>query len=274
MSIITLTSDFGNKDFQVSAIKGAIASLNQDAKVIDISHNISPHNLLETAYIIRNAYHHFPKGSVHILSIDSFYHKKRKNLVVKVNDHYFITADNGLVSLLFQQIKPEAIYEITLNNRFDDVVNFTTTDIFVPCAVHLQKGGLPDLIGRKINKLHTLQIPKIVNKDNRIIGKIIYIDHHENIVTNIHRSDFEDKIKNFSSFSIKVRLMNFNKIYENYTEIVSNWDNEKQYHGKAGFLFNQEDFLTFFIYKGYPCNGAKTLFGLSEMDKIQIEFKK
>ncbi len=140
MSIITLT-DFGNLDYRVAAVKGKILSLNPEVNIIDITHDIQAFNLIQTSYIVRNAYKYFPKGSIHILSVDSFYHKSRKNILYKADGSYFLAADNGLLSLIFFDIKPEAIYEITLNNRFDDVINFTSTDIFVPAAVHLANGA-------------------------------------------------------------------------------------------------------------------------------------
>ena len=114
MPIITLTSDYGNLDHRVPAIKGSILQLNPEARIIDISHEIAPYNLIQCSYIVKNAYSHFPKESVHIISVDSFFHKDRKNLLVKADGHYFISSDNGLLSLIFHDIKPEAIYEITL----------------------------------------------------------------------------------------------------------------------------------------------------------------
>lgn len=77
-----------------------------------------------------------------------FYHKDRKNIIAKVDDRYFICADNGLLSLMFFDINPDDIYEITLGSRFDDRVNFTSTDIFVPVAAHLAKGGIPEVVGK------------------------------------------------------------------------------------------------------------------------------
>lgn len=101
MSIITLTSDFGNLDYRVAAVKGSILSLNQKVNIIDITHDIQAFNLVQTSYIVRNAYKHFPKNTVHILSVDSFHNKSRKNILYKADGHYFIAADNGLLSLVF-----------------------------------------------------------------------------------------------------------------------------------------------------------------------------
>ena len=82
MAVITLTSDFGLLDYRVSAIKGSIAQLDDNVKVIDITHEIDAYNLMQTAYIVRNAYRYFPKGSVHIISVDSFYRKEIKTLLL------------------------------------------------------------------------------------------------------------------------------------------------------------------------------------------------
>jgi len=193
MSIITLTSDFGNLDYRVAAVKGSILSLNQKVNIVDISHEIQAFNLIQTSYIVRNAYKHFPKGTIHIVSVDSFHNRNRKNILYKSDGHYFLAADNGVLSLIFFDVKPEAIYEITLNNRFDDIVNFTSTDVFVPAAVHLANGGLPEVIGRKIDSAKQLLFPKPVYNESEkmIIGEVTYIDNFGNIISNINKDLFE-----------------------------------------------------------------------------------
>ena len=120
MSIITFTSDYGLVDHRVPSVKGKILSLNENVKIADISHEIQAYNLLQTAYIVRNAYSFFPKGTVHIIAVDSFYTKDRKCILYQADGHYFIAVDNGVLSLIFYDIKPEAVYEITFNNRFQN----------------------------------------------------------------------------------------------------------------------------------------------------------
>ena len=191
MAIITFTSDYGLVDHRVPSVKGKILSLNDQVQIIDISHEIQAYNLLQAAYIIRNSYSFFPKGTVHIISVDSFFNKDRKCILYKTEGHYFIAADNGLLSLIFYDIKPEAVYEITLNNRFDDEVHFTSTDIFAPVAVHLHNGGLPEVIGRKFKTPKQLSFPRAVyNESERmIIGEIMYIDNFGNAVSNISKKN-------------------------------------------------------------------------------------
>lgn len=274
MPIITLTSDYGITDYRIAAIKGRILSLNMDAKMVDISHEIQVYNLLQTSYIVKNAYHFFPKGSIHIICVDSFFHRERKNLIFKFEGHYFICADNGLLSLIFSEIKPEGIWEITYSSRFDDQVGFTATDIFAQAAVHLQNGGLPEVIGRKIKTAKLLSPPKAGSKDHLIFGEVIYIDNFGNIVSNIPKKLFELSHLSYESFTIKFRNLSLSKIYRSHSEVVTSWEQETTFHGKPAAIFNDNGLLELTIYKGSLTNGAKTLFGLNVGEKIYIEFEK
>ena len=274
MPIITLTTDFGTTDGKVACIKGYILSMQPDVSIVDISHDIEPYNLTQTGYIVKNAYSHFPKGSIHIISVDSFHHKDRKFLVCKADGHYFIMADNGLPSLIFYDIKPESIYEITLNNRFDDVVNFTSTDIFVPVAVHLYKGGIPEIIGREIQQIKEITYPKPYFNENEkiLIGEVVYIDHFGNAVSNISKEIFEQYFLAFKDFNVKFRGFSTKKIVKKYTDIIPDWEKESSFHGKELALFNEDDLLEIAIYKGSKASGASALMGLNIGEKIYVVF--
>ncbi len=274
MSVITFTSDYGLVDHRVSSVKGAILNLKEDITIVDITHQIQAYNLLQTAYIVRNAYSFFPKGTVHIISVDSFYTKERKCILYKSDDHYFIAADNGVLSLIFYDLKPEAIYEITFNNRFDDEIRFTSTDIFAPVAVHLQNGGLPEVIGRKITESKQLSFPRAVfnESENMLIGEIMYIDNFGNVVSNISKKTFEKSSVGYENFIVKFRNLALSRIYGQYTDLVHDWTKEQEFHGKAAAVFNDAGLLELTIYKGNGENGAKTLFGLRVGESIFIEF--
>ena len=275
MPVITLTSDYGLVDHRVASIKGKILSLKEDARIIDISHKIQAYNLMQTAYIVRNAYPFFPEGTVHIISVDSFFRKERKCILYKADGHYFIAADNGVLSLIFFDQKPEAMYEITFNNRFDDEVNFTSIDIFAPVAVHLQNGGLPEVIGRKFKNPKQLSFPKPVfnESEKMIIGEILYIDNFGNVVSNISKKFLEQNGLVLENFILKFRNLALTKIYDRYTDVVSDWENEHEYHGKSAAIFNAAGLLELTIYKGNILSGAKTLLGMNIGENIFIEFQ-
>lgn len=275
MSVITLTSDYGLIDHRVASMKGKILSWSEEVKVVDITHNIMAYNLLQTAYIVRNAYKFFPEGSIHIISVDSFYHKSRKNLITKIDGHYFISADNGITNLMFYDIKPEVIYEITLNNRFDDKVSFPSADIFVPAAMHLYKGGLPEVIGRKIKQIKEISFPRAIYNENEkmIVGEVMYIDNFGNVVSNISRKFFEKYAVVSENFTVKFRNIVLTKIFDQYTDVVTDWSREPEFHGKSAVIFNDIDLLEITIYKGSVLNGASSLFGMNTGEKIYVEFE-
>ncbi len=111
MPIITLTSDWGQRDYFLAAVKGKIMSLMPEVSIIDISHGISPFNLKQASFIIRNSYPHFPKGTVHMLSVLTEKTEKTPHLAVQYNGQFFIGADNGIFSLIFDK-DPEKIIMI------------------------------------------------------------------------------------------------------------------------------------------------------------------
>lgn len=274
MPVITLTSDFGLVDYRVAALKGSILSQKLDAIIMDISHEIEAYNLLQAAYVVRNAYKHFPTGSVHVIAVDSSYSKHVRSVLYKADGHYFLCADNGLLDLIFFDIKPDGVYEVTLNNRFDDDVRSMGVDIFVPSAVHLIQGGVPEVIGRKIKNPKSLSFARAVHNESEkmIIGEVMYIDNFGNLVSNIHKKFFEKLKSNHHSYTIKFRNLALTCVYNNPTEFVSDWKNEHEYHGKAVAVFNEADLLELCIYKGNKRNGAKTLFGLNVGESVYVEF--
>ncbi|WP_299222938.1 SAM-dependent chlorinase/fluorinase [uncultured Aquimarina sp.] len=276
MPIITLTTDFGIKDHFVSAVKGAIYTELPEATIVDISHEISPFHIIEAAYIIQNAYKSFPKGSIHIIGIDSELNPENKHIAVKLDDHYFICANNGLISLIASEFRPEKIVEINIHDAIG--TNFPVLDVFVAVACHIARGGTLEVIGKSITDIKLIKgITPIVNVgDKQIVGSIIYIDNYGNLITNITRKLFEDVGKG-RKFKITARSAIFNTIYERYSDAI-NFDIEKskrEEDGKKLAVFNSSGYLELAIYKSNPktVGGASSLFGLHYRDTVSITFE-
>lgn len=272
MAVLTLTSDFGPIDYQVPAIKAAVLSARPETTIADISHAIQPYDLKQTAYLVHNAYRYFPVGSVHMIAVDSQYHPQKRNLVCRVNGHYFIAPDNGLFSIIHPDIKVEALTEITYKSRFDDIVTFTALDIFVPAAVHLLNGGVPNVIGREVTEHKQLSFPKAAITDKFIAGEVVYIDNFGNAVTNISENKFDEVARVHEKFTIRFRNMSFSKIVKTTADFIPKYENENLFHGKQIAMFNAAGLLQIMIYKGNHRNGANTLLGLAVGTKIYIEF--
>ena len=279
MAIITLTTDFGTKDYFVASLKGAILKELSDVTIIDISHQISHYDLSEAAYIIRNSYDEFPKGTIHIIGVNSLSTPDQKPICAKINGHYFICGDNGILSLISQSETPEEIYEITVRPEGIESL-FPVKNCFVPVACHLARGGLPSLLGFKRSDFKQLNELKPIYRDDKfLVGNVIYIDHFGNVVTNITRSYFEE-IAADRPFKIILRQKDYSmtditEIFEHYNDVVQDFSKEFQALGRTLCLFNSAGFLEATLYKSNPevTGGANQLMGLKKGDTITIEFE-
>ena len=275
MSIITLITDFGYKDQFVAQMKGEIYSNNPESQVVDISHNISPFNIMEAAYILENSYKSFPENTIHIIDVDSEKNKEKKHIIVKLDNHYFITSDNGIMSILSQNINYQEIYEISILNELKPMQSSLKT--FSKVACHLSMGGKPEIVGKKINNLKNVKnLKPFVNSENtQIISSVIYIDHFGNVITNIKKSFFEE-IGKGRKFEISARNYKFNTIYSSYSDIINFnlSEDQRSDEGKALIIFNSNNYLQISIYRSNPENvgTAATLLGLKIYDSVSVIF--
>ncbi|WP_394907764.1 S-adenosyl-l-methionine hydroxide adenosyltransferase family protein [uncultured Mesonia sp.] len=275
MPIITLTTDFGFKDPSIGAIKGSIFSELGDVNIVDISHEVSPFHTLEAAYIIKNAYHTFPKGSIHIIGVDSEITPENKHLAIALDNHYFICADNGILSLIASEINPQKIVEINIHDAVE--TTFPVLDIFVKVASHIARGGTLEVIGKPITAIKQLKAikPQINDAQNQIQGHVIYIDNYGNVVTNVTRNTIQ-QIGKGRDFVISARTTRFTKIYDTYSHAIDfNEAKEiREEEGKKMAIFNTANYLEIAIYKSNPhtVGSASTLLGLKLLDTITINF--
>jgi hypothetical protein len=276
MAIITLTTDFGLKDHFVGTIKGTIYRELEDARLVDISHSISPFNIQECAYILKNSYKAFPEGTIHIVGVDSEPTPENQHIAVLVDNHYFISANNGVISLITSSIQPEKVVEINIPNP--SYGSFPVMDIFVQVACHLARGGTLEVIGKPFRELRELKefAPRVTNDGQTIVGSVIYIDNYGNVITNIQRGLFEAYRKG-RKFELNARNKKLTQIHDKYSDII-NFDLEKQQRKGPGdllALFNSAEYIELAIYKSdlNSVGGASTLLGLDYRDTIIINFE-
>lgn len=275
MSIITLTTDFGIKDHFVGALKGKIISELADARIVDISHHIDLFNVSEASYVIGAAYGSFPKGTVHLIGVDAELTKETRHIAMQWNDHYFICADNGILSILTRKVVPQRIVEINIHDRLPN--GSTDMDVFVTTACHLAKGGSLSVIGKEIKSLkETNELRAIVSGDkNAIKGYVVYIDHFGNCVTNISQKLVKEVARG-RDFEITFSTKTIKAIKSGYSDFpVSQKFSLKDYEGEKLAIFNEAGFLEIAIYRSNPLTvgTAKSLLGLKFRDVVNIVFK-
>jgi S-adenosylmethionine hydrolase len=275
MAIITLTTDFGEKDHFAGAVKGAIYSELPDVRIVDISHSVSPFNIPEAAYIIQNAYSSFPEGTIHIIGIDSEINEENQHIAIKLNGHYFVCANNGIMSMICAEITPEQIVEINIHDRIES--SFPVLDAFVKVACHIARGGALGVIGKPITNIKPIRnlVPYVNDEKTQIIGSIIYIDNYGNVITNIKQAFFES-IQKGRIFEISARNYKFKKIYSKYSDIVNfeTPEDKRNDEGRGLVVFNSSNYLEIAIYKSNSSSvgSASTLMGLNLRDTVTVNF--
>ena len=282
MSIITLTTDYGLKDHFVGALKGKILTENSEATIVDISHNIDPFNTVEASYIIGAAYMSFPKGTVHLIGVDAELNKENQHIAMQWNDHFFICADNGILSMLSQKVVPQKIVAINIHDRLSE--DATDLDVFITVASHLSKGGSLSVIGKEITAIKQVtELQPVVAADkNSIKGYVIYIDNFGNVVTNITKKLFMEVAKGRPYEIPLLQKRNQKKsspiknIWAKYSDIANAGKYPiKNYEGDKLAIFNEAGFLEIAIFRSNPLSvgSASSLMGLYYRDSITIEFK-
>ncbi|MDT0539478.1 SAM-dependent chlorinase/fluorinase [Croceitalea sp. P059] len=275
MAIITLTTDFGYKDHYVAAIKGAILKEVPNANVVDISHAVSPLDIQECAYILKNTYHYYPEGTIHIIGMDSEVSPENEHIAVFMNGHYFIGANNGIISLIAKNTKPQELVEISLPNTEKN--SFPILEVFIKVACHIVRGGKLGVVSKPFNRLKEIKElePRITNDGKTIIGNVIYTDNYGNVVTNITKTLFE-AYRNGRAFEIIARRQKINSIHHSYNGIIKYELPENQRLGPSDLLalFNSSGNIELAIYKSdlKSVGGASTLLGLNHLDMITVNF--
>jgi hypothetical protein len=258
MAIITLTTDLGYKDFYQAALKGSILSQLPNANIVDISHGVSAFNIPQAAFVLKNAFHYFPKFTVHLIGIDSVFNEKARYLALKYKDHFFVGSDNGIFSLLFDE-DPSEIVELNIMQDLK-FLHFPLSDIFTKAATHLAKGGKLKDIGVPVQAVEQKITIQPVIERNIIRGSVIYIDSFQNVITNVTKEIFTHE-QNARDFTLFFRRS------ESITQL--SWHYNEVPEGEKLCLFGISNHLEIAINKG----NAAGLLGLHIGDIIRIEFK-
>jgi hypothetical protein len=185
--IVTLTTDFGLRDFYVGALKGAMLTINPDIQIVDVAHTITGHDVLEAAFIVKGFYRCFPKGTVHMAVVDPGVGGARRPILVESKDYYFIGPDNGIFSYVYQMESTFRVIHLTASQHFASDISdtFHGRDIFGPVAAHLLDGLDPRWLGQEITDFVRLPLPEVKTSGNTITGQVVYVDRFGNLVTNI-----------------------------------------------------------------------------------------
>ncbi len=258
MAIITLTTDWRNSDYYIGAVKGKIVSRDPSTTIVDISHQVTPFNIMQAAFIIRNCYSEFPEGTVHILGVHTILSKKRALLIIEKDKQFFLCSDTGFPDLVFPE-EEKKVFRVNVDLNPGDT--FASLNIFVDVAFRVLEGKLTEALAEECND-YRHQVPLLPTIDsNQINGSVVFIDSFSNAITNINKETFE-RVGKGKAFEIFVQSNHYkiDKMCNTYTDMPT---------GELVALFNSANLLEIAIANG----PASELLNLSNNSVIRVKFK-
>jgi len=189
--IVTLTTDYGTNDHLVGVMKGVILSIHPDVTVVDITHGVLAHDILDGALTIGQAYKYFPPKTIHVVVVDPGVGTERRPILVASDQHYFVAPDNGVLSSVYDQTEALYVWHIISEHYFRQPVSktFHGRDIFAPVAAWLSKSWQTSAFGEPITDFTRFAIPRPKTTGNAIRGVVLRVDQFGNLITNLRVED-------------------------------------------------------------------------------------
>ncbi len=257
-ALVTLTTDFGTRDAYAAAMKGVLHRLCPHVTCIDMSHDISPHDIVEGALFLAGAVPPYPAGTIHVAVIDPGVGTARRPIAAEIGGQWLVCPDNGLVTLVARVCPLGQVRHIINPSFMAEAISptFHGRDVFAPTAAHLAGGAQPADLGPIIEDIALLDIPRPTSPDkNTMRGEIIHIDRFGNLITNIHRTDLGARTPK----KVVAGEIHVNGLHTTYGQAPQ---------GTALALFGSSDYLEVAVNLG---NAAQAL-GLTRQDPVTIQF--
>ena len=256
--VIALLSDFGTRDHYVGTMRGVILGICPDATLVDVTHEIAPHDVLEGALELAASYRFFPVGTIFVAVVDPGVGSARRGIAADVGDYRFICPDNGLLTGVLRESPAKKIVELTERRYARPTVSrtFEGRDRFAPAAAWLAKGIQLTALGRALHDCHRLDIPQAVVENGRVTGAVLRVDRFGNLVTNIDRKTFE-KFGREGSVQIAAGGATVGRLVATYADMQ---------RGEVCALFGSTDHLELAANSG----SAAELLGLSRGAPVEI----
>ncbi len=206
--IIGVLTDFGDEDFFVASLKGVIAQINPEARIIDITHRVPSFNVLSGSFILFAAYRYFPQKTIFLAVVDPGVGSSRKILCVETATYFFIGPDNGVLSMALEEETITQIRDVTENTYFlpHPTRTFEARDKMTPVAAWLSKGVPCEKFGPKIVSYNKLDVRRPKGEGDNLLGTILHIDKFGNLITNIPAEMLKQKREGSDGQLLRLRL--------------------------------------------------------------------
>lgn len=222
ISVVTLITDFGDRDYFVASMKGVMLGINNQTRIVDISHKVAAHSIEEAAFLLNSCYHYFPDGTIHVVVVDPTVGSSRRGLLVTTSRFFFVAPDNGVLSYIYDNELDVEVRQIE-NRQFrldSQGATFDGRDLFAPSAAWLTRGQTPGAYGRLVKDYETLPIEKPEVRKGVLHGRVAYIDHFGNIITDITSDDIKSlqEVTKKKDISIQLGEVSMNELRTHYEQ--------------------------------------------------------
>jgi S-adenosylmethionine hydrolase len=241
--IIALLTDFGTRDHYVGAMKGVILTLCPEASLVDVTHEVPPHDILAGALELAACYRYFPPGTIFLVVVDPGVGSPRAGLAAEAGDFRFVAPDNGVLSAVFQEQPPRRVVVLTERRYARPTISrtFEGRDRFAPAAGWLAKGVDLAALGRATHEYQSVTIPRPVAEPGRLIGQVLRVDRFGNLVTNLDRRAV-DQVASQGSVIVQVGGIEVTHLVSTYAEAEP---------GEACALYGSTDTLEIAVNAGH-----------------------
>lgn len=255
MQLVSITSDFGTTDYYVAEVKAQILSQCKEASIIDVSHEIASYDIVQAAHFVDNVFRSFPEGSIHLVAVYNYYAENSRFIIFEREGHYFVGPDNGVFTLIFENLDAREV--LVIDDKKHNLHSIASIFAHTVSAIHSGEslfdiGFLAPDINQKMG------IMPVVTS-NQIRATIIHIDHYENVVINLKKTQFE-KLRNGRAFQLYYKQKDpITHISANYADVMI---------GDVLCLFNSAGYMEIAVNMGK----ASSLLNLKKNETIQINF--
>lgn len=243
--LITLLTDFGDRDYFVASMKGVILNINPQAHIVDLSHYVTAHDVADAAYLLKSCYRYFPDGTIHVAVVDPGVGTTRRPLLVSSSRYFFIGPDNGLFTHIYQDETGIEVRQIENRQyRLDsDGATFDGRDLFAPAAAWLTKGRPIGSFGRLVPNYERLSIAEPAWDKHVMAGEIVYIDRFGNLISNLtayHLKEVRGHTKRAEPY-VRIGGLTIDGLVRSYGEGVP---------GEPQALINSNGYVEIFVKEG------------------------
>lgn len=252
MQIVTLTTDWRNDALYLAQLKGKIVSVSSDLNIIDLIYNVVSFDIVDAAFIFKKSYKNFPSGTIHLNFIDNQRNDNQDFIIIKHYGQYFISRDNGFLSLVLPAEVDEIYTLKSVNNTFEELVSYS---LIVDAIIHNKLSTVAEQIDDFVRTF--VMAPSV--SDIQIIGHIIYIDAYGNLITDVTEQVFYD-------FVVDGEFKIFFKTDRNMIDTISSHYSDVD-NGDLLALFNSMGLLELAQRNG----NLAEIFGVLKRSEIRIE---